>query len=324
VIPRRRRLLLLSVAMLAAPLASAQRRDQPFRIGWPSLAPMGKTKHVHEAFEAGMRDHGYVVGEDVVVDVRSAEGRIERFPQVVKEVVASNPDVIITSTNMTTDVVRSMTQTIPIVMGIGTDVIAAGYAKSLAKPGGNITGITWDVGGEVTAKALELLREAAPKISRVAVLWEPPYEANYRVAIDKAARSFGLTTIWLQYSGDLDKDFADMRRQRADAMYALTGVRVWVRRSEVVALAETHRLPATYVVSEFVDAGGLMSYAPTNIVAFRAVARYVDKILRGANPGDLPIEQPSRIDLVINLRAAKALGLKIPRALLLRADRVIE
>lgn len=280
--------------------------------------------HVREAFEAGMRDHGYVVGEDIVVEMRSAEGRIERFPQVVKELVASNPDVIITSVNMTTDVVKSMTQTIPIVMGIGTDVIASGYAKSLAQPGGNITGITWDVGGDVTAKALELLREAAPEISRVAVLWEPPYEANYRAVIDKAARTLGLATIWVQYSGDLDKDFAEMRRQRADALYALTGVRVWVRRSEVAALAAAHRLPATYVVSEFVDAGGLMSYAPTNIIAFRALARYVDKILRGANPGDLPIEQPSRIELVINLRAAKALGLKIPRALLLRADRLIE
>jgi len=271
-----------------------------------------------------MRDHGYVIGKDFVLDARSPEGEIERFPQVVKELVASSPDVIITSVNSTTDLVKSMTQTIPIVMGIGTDVIAAGYAKSLAKPGGNITGITWDVGGDVAAKALELLREAAPTISRVAVLWEPPYKANYRDAIENAARNFGLATIWLQYSGDLDKDFAEMRRQRADAMYALTGVRVWGRRSEVAALAAAHRLPATYVVSEFVDAGGLMSYAPTNIIAFRALARYVDKILRGANPGDLPIEQPSRIDLVINLRTAKALGLKLPQALLLRADRVIE
>jgi len=310
--------------MLAASRASAQRRDRPFRIGWPMLSPFQAGRHLVEAFEAGMRDRGYVAGEDFVVNVRSADGRIEVYPQVVKEIVTGNPHVIVTAVNTMTDVVRSETQTIPIVMAIGTDVVAAGYAKSLAKPGGNITGITWDVGGEVAAKALQLLREAAPEISRVAVLWEPPYEASYRAAIDMAARNFGLATIWLQYSGDLDKDFAEMRRQRADAMYALTAVRVWNRRSEVAALAAAHRLPATYVVSEFVDAGGLMSYAATNITRFRALARYVDKILRGANPGDLPIEQPSKIDLVINLRTAKALGLKLPQALLLRANRVIE
>jgi len=288
------------------------------------LSPFQAGRHLVEAFEAGMRDRGYVAGEDFVVNVRSADGRIEVYPQVVKEIVTGNPHVIVTAVNTMTDVVRSETQTIPIVMAIGTDVVAAGYAKSLAKPGGNITGITWDVGGEVAAKALQLLREAAPEISRVAVLWEPPYEASYRAAIDMAARNFGLATIWLQYSGDLDKDFAEMRRQHADAMYSLTGARVWARRSEVVALAAAHRLPATYVVSEFVEAGGLMSYAPTNVAAFRALARYVDKILRGANPGDLPVEQPTKIDLVINLRAAKALGLKIPPALLLRANRVIE
>jgi len=311
--------------MLAAPLASAQRRDRPFRIGWPYPNPKSKESDlIGKAFRAGMRDHGYVEGKDYVVDGRSAEGKSERFPQVVKEVIASNPDVIITATNGSTDLVKSMTQTIPIVMGVGTDVIAQGYAKSLAKPGGNITGFTWDVGGVVTAKALELLREAAPEISRLAVLWQPPYRANYGAVIDEAARNFGLATIWVQYSGDLDKDFAEMRRQRADALYALTGEEVWGRRSEVAALAAAHRLPATYVVSEYVDAGGLMSYAPTNITRYRALARYVDKIMRGANPGDLPIEQPTNIDLVINLRAAKALGLKIPPALLMRADRVIE
>jgi len=195
---------------------------------------------------------------------------------------------------------------------------------SLAKPGGNITGLTWDVGGVLTAKGLELLREAAPTISRLAVLWDPPYKEDYGPVIDKAARSFGLATIWVQYSGDLDKDFAEMRRQRADALYSITADEVWSRRSELAALAAAHRLPAYYVAPEYVDAGGLMFYGATNVTRFRALARYVDKILRGANPGDLPIEQPTKIDLVINLRAAKALGLKLPRALLMRADRVIE
>jgi len=271
-----------------------------------------------------MRDHGYVIGKDYELVVRRAEGKIERYPQVVKEVIASNPDVIITDVNMTIDLVKSMTQTIPIVMAIGTHVIKHGYAKSLAKPGGNITGLTWDVDDVLTAKALELLREAAPTISRLAVLWDPPYKEDYRPVIDKAARNLGLATIWLQYSGDLDKDFAEMRRQRADAMYVLAGYKLWARRSEVAALAAAYRLPASYVASEMVDTGGLMSYGATNISRFRAVARYVDKILRGANPGDLPIEQPTKIDLVINLRAAKALELKLPPALLMRADRVIE
>ena len=322
----RREGVLALIALGATPFAAyAQqaRRGIP-RIGWPMLAPPRGGRHLVEAFEAGLRDHGYVVGGDLVVDVRSADGRIERYQQVVKEIVGSNPDVIVTAVNMTTDAVKSLTQTIPIVMAIGTDVIAAGYAKSLARPGGNVTGITWDVGGDVAAKALELLREAAPQIARVAVLWEPPYEANYRAAIDKIAQRLGLSTIWLRYSGDLKGDFAEMLRQRADSVYALTGARVWVRRAEIAALAAAHRLPATYVVSEFVEAGGLMSYAPANVAAFRAAARYVDKILKGAKPGDLPIEQPSEIDLVINLRTAKALGLVIPPALRLRANRVIE
>lgn len=321
---RRRQFLLAASALLSAPLAPAQPPRRIFRIGYPSISSPQAMGHLVEALEQGLREHGYVIGKDIVVELRTADGKIERYPDVVQEVVRSNPDVIVTGVNANTTAVKAATQTIPIVMAIGTDVVGAGYVKSLAKPGGNITGITWDVGGGTAAKALELLREAAPKISRVALLWEPPYKANYQGPIDSAASILGLSTLWLEYSGDLERDFAEALRWRADALYALTGARVYGRRGEIVALAAKHRLPATYRVAEYVNAGGLMSYSPSNTAAFKAAARYVDKILKGAKPGDLPVEQPTRINLVINLKAAKAIGLTIPPSLRLRADHVIE
>jgi len=320
----RRRFVALIGSALAAPLARAQQARRVYRIGWPVVSPRHVLEHLIASLEQGLRDLGYMPGKDILIEVRSAEGKMERFAEVVQEIVQSKPDVILTGVNATTTLVKAATQSIPIVMTIGTDVIGAGYAKSLAKPGGNITGITWDVGGGTVIKRLELLKEMAPKISRIAVLWESPYREQYKPTMDTAARVLGVSTSWHEYSGDPERDFAEMTRLRAEAVDVYPSVAIFSRRVEIIALATKHRLPTGFSVSEFVASGGLMSYGPNLAGAYRAAARHIDKILKGAKPGDLPIEQPTVIDLTINLKTAKALGLTIPLAVLIRADRVIE
>ncbi len=318
----RRRFVALIGGTVAVPvIALAQRPRKIYRIGWPSLAPRSTLEPFVAALEQGLRDHGYVPGKDVVFEIHSAEERIERLAEVVQSVVRSRPDVIVTSLNPTTAAVKTATQTIPIVMTLGTDVVGTGFARSLAKPGGNITGLTWDVGTELPAKRLELLKEIVPRISRVAVLWAPPYKGQFQSSIDNAAAVLGLTTFWLELSDDLERDFAEMVRQRADAVVLSAA---GLRRTEFYALAAKHRLPTAGGVSESVQAGALISYGPNIAAAYRAAARYIDKIFKGAKPGDLPVEQPTKIDLVINLKTAKALGITIPQQVLLRADRVIE
>jgi len=249
---------------------------------------------------------------------------MERYPEVVQEVVRSRPDVIVTGVNINTTAVKALTDTIPIVMFIGTDVIGQGYIKSFAKPGGNITGLTWDVGGGTVAKRLELLKEAAPTISRVAVMFDPPYEKEYGAVIQSAAGSLGVSLLWFDATDDFERSFEAASRERADALFINGGARMFGRRGEVVALAAKHRLPAAYFDVGFVASGGLLSYAPDLVTQFRAGARHVARILKGAKPGDLPVEQPTKIEFAVNLKTAKALGLKIPKSLLLRADRVIE
>lgn len=320
----RRRFLIASGALLAAPFAFAQPRGKAFRVAYLTVSGRDAASHLIDALERGLRDQGYMIGRDVVVEFRSADGDIGRYPGIVRELVRSKPDVIVTGVNATTTLVRDATQSIPIVMVIGTDVVGAGLVRSLAKPGGNITGLTWDVGAEVIAKRLELLKEIAPRTSRVAVLWEPPYKDQYQKPSDDAASVLGLTTLWVKFSGGLERDFTEMLRWRADAVLVHPSGRLFQRRAELNALAEKHRLPTTYPVSEFVETGGLMSYGPNLAAQFRAAARHVAKILKGANPRDLPVEQPTKIDLVINLNTAKALGLAIPQPLLIRAERVIE
>jgi putative ABC transport system substrate-binding protein len=321
---RRRRFLFAAATLLAAPFARAQRLERPYRIGYPAVAPFHTFEHFMSAFEEGLRAHGHMPGRDVVIERRSAEGNLERYPEVVREVVSSNPDVIITGVNANTTAVKALTDTIPIVMMVGTDVINQGYVKSFAKPGGNITGLTWDVGGGTVSKRLELLKEAAPAISRVAVLFDPPYEVEYGAAIRSAAAALGVELAWFDATDDFSRSFAAATGQAADALFINGGARMFARRAEVVALAAKYRLPAAYFEAVFVDAGGLMSYGPNIPALFRAGARFVDKILKGARPGDLPIEQPTKIDFIINLRTARSLGLSLPQSLLLRADRVIE
>ena len=310
--------------VLAAPLLQAQQSGRIYRIGWLGVVPRNLASNFFDAFEQGMRDHGYAVGKNLVIEFAIAEGKIERLPALARELVAKNVDVIVVGTNVNTDAAKAATQTIPIVFAVGTDVIGQGYVKSLAKPGGNITGVTWDVGGGTVSKAIELLKEIAPKVSRLAILYEPPYHLYYREPVEEAAAHLRLSLTWIDAIDDFGRSFAEAVRARANAAYILAGPRMFGRRAELAALAAKHRLPATYVNTEYVDAGGLMAYAPNVTNSFRDAARYVDKILKGATPGDLPVEQPRKIDFVINRRTAKALGLTISQSVLLRADLVIE
>ena len=219
---------------------------------------------------------------------------------------------------------KAATQSIPIVMVIGTDVIRQGLVKSLASPGGNITGLTWDVGDDTAVKNFELLREAAPTSTRVAILYDPPGEYKNSDVIKRGLSTLRLSPFFKPFSGDLKQDFADMVQHDCRALIVFGGIQLYLRNAEVVALAAKHRLPAMYGGAEAVDLGGLMSYGPNILAAYRKAARFVDRILKGAKPADLPVEQPTVLELVINLKTAKALGLTIPQSLLLRADRVIE
>ena len=322
---RRRKLLVLIGSAAAAPtLVMAQRPGKVHRIGWLSPAGFRSTAHFVAAFEEGLRDHGYVPGQNAVIDIRTADGKPERLAELAHELVRSGVDVIVVGTNPATAAAQSATQSIPIVFAIGVDVVGAGLVKSLAKPGGNVTGLTLDVGSDVTTKRYELLKQISPKISRVAILWEPPYKDLYRKAIDEVATALRIGTSRFEFSGNLERDFAEMLRWRADAIIAHTYVGLYAQRAELCALAAKHRLPTGFASSEFVDVGGLMSYGPNAAASFRSAARFVDRILKGTKPADLPVEQPSKIDLTINLKTAKALGLKVPPTLLQRADRVIE
>lgn len=321
----RRQFLITAGALLAAPFARAQQSRKPYRIVMPTIQPRHAFEHLVAALEQGLRDLGYVPGKDILIEVRSAEGKSDRYPEIVQEVVLSRPDVIVTGVNVSTHAAKRATRTIPIVMTVGTDVVAEGFVASLARPGGNITGVTWDVGVEVMAKRFDFLREAVPNLSRVAVLWDPGQDAPaFRRAIEEGGKAVGATLIWLAVTDELEPAFEMAVRERAQAIFTGGGARLFRLRKQVVELAAKHRLPDTHYSSEFVDAGGLMSYAPNLPSLFRGAAKYIDRILKGAKPGDLPVEQPTRLDLVINLKTARTLGLKIPQSLLVRADRVIE
>lgn len=311
--------------LLAAPFARAQTATKVHRVTYLAANPPQWFQHLLTALTQGLRALGYVDGRNLVFEVRHAEGKMERLPEIAAELVRSKPDVIVTGTNPFTHAAKRATQTIPIVMIVGTDVVNEGFVASLARPGGNITGLTWDVGVVTMAKRFDFLKEALPKLSRVAVLWDPGADAAaFESAIKEGAASLGLKLIWLKVTDDLEALFAEAQRAGAEAIFTGGGGRLFRLRKEVVALAARHRLPDTHYSAEFVEAGGLMSYAPNLPDMFRRAATHIDKILRGAKPAELPVEQPARIDLVVNLKTARALGLSLPNSLLVRADRVIE
>jgi putative tryptophan/tyrosine transport system substrate-binding protein len=317
-----------SIALLAAPItAEAQQARKMSRIGVLAVGIPTSYTARYEAFRQGLRELGYVEGQTIAIEYRYAEGKVERLPNLAAELVRLNVDVIVASSGPETGAVKRATTSIPIVFGVHGDPVGTGHVASLAKPGGNITGMA-SMAPDLSGKRLALLKEAFPHIARVAVLWNTanPAKAEDWRETQGAARTLGLTlqSRDVRGSDDFAGAFAAMAMQRPDAFLTLDDPVILNSRTAIVAFAAKQRLPGIYPQRDYTDAGGLMSYGPSISDMFRRAATYVDKILKGAKPGDLPIEQPTKFEFVINLKTAKALGLTIPPSLLLRADQVIE
>ncbi len=285
---------------------------------------------MREAFRQGLRDLGYVEGRNLVIEYRFAEGKSERLPALAAELVALKVDVIVAVTTPEALAAKKATRTLPIVFVAAADPVTSGLVSSLARPGGNVTGLS-SFFPELVGKRLELLTQAVPGVSRVAVLWHPGFlpertEKDMLKGAEVTAQALGVRLQFLEARGpaDFDRAFSEMTRARAGALTVLGTTMLFNERRRLVDLATKSRLPAVYPWREGVDAGGLMAYGPNIPDLFRRAATYVDKILKGAKPSDLPVEQPTKFELVINLKTAKALGLTIPPSLLGRADEVLQ
>jgi len=324
---------LLVLGTLLAPISTdAQQAGKVYRVGLifttAPVSEMAGPEPVHpptRAFLHTLRSLGYVEGQNLVFERRSAEGKFERFTEIVAELVRLKTDVIVTVGTPMTQAAKQVTTTVPIVMASSLSPVEAGVVASLARPGGNITGLTANTGPEVEGKRLELLRDALPKISRVAYLgMKTDWEGSSGKSVKTAAQALRVTLLHAehtpsQYSGA----FAVIVQQRPDALFVADSPPAYAQRHLIVEFAIKNRLPGTYARREFAEAGGLMSYGVSSPDLFRRAAVFADKILKGAKPADLPVEQPTKFELVINLKTAKALGLTIPPSVLVRADEVI-
>jgi putative ABC transport system substrate-binding protein len=282
---------------------------------------------VEEVFRQALRQLGYVEGQNIVIEGRFAERKLERLPDLAAELVRLKVDVIVTITTPAAQAAKNATATIPVVMAGSADPVELGLVASLARPGENISGIT-DQAIELIPKRLELLKESVPKASRVAVVWNSADRAmtlRYR-QVEAAAQALGVRVqpFGVRDPSDFDGAFSAMNRERPDAIFIISDALTNIHRKRVLDFAATNRLPAMYEDNRYVNDGGLMSYGPSFSDMWPRAAYYVDKILKGARPGDLPVEQPTRYYLIINLKTAKALGLRIPQSVLIRADQVIQ
>jgi putative tryptophan/tyrosine transport system substrate-binding protein len=310
--------------------AEAQQPRKVPRIGYLSSVDAARESSRSEAIRLALRELGYIEGQNIAIEYRDTEGKRDRFPELAAELVRLKVDIIVVAGGGTwVRAAKNATKTIPIVMvGVGADPVEAGLVESLARPGGNVTGITLlsaDLGG----KRLELLKEAVPKLARVAVLYEPANPTSVREVkevLPVAARALGLTIQpWeVRDAGGFERVFAALNKQRPDGLYVSSGPLVRAHQKRIVGLTLKSRLPSMYYDREFVDAGGRMSYGADLADSYRRVAYYVDRILKGAKPADLPVEQPTKFELVINLKTAKQIGLTIPPELLARANRLIK
>ena len=308
--------------------AAAQQPGRVYRIGYLQISSREQQLYLVRAFEEGMRDLGYVKGKNLVVEYRFADGKLERLPELAADLVRLKVDVIVTGVNPNTIAAKQATTTIPIVMAAGNDPVGAGLVASLARPGGNITGLTVDAGDELPGKRLDLLKEAVPKLSRVAVLWNTANSAHshYLKAIEEPAKGLKLTLIPVGFreAGDFESAFRKAVRERANGLIVFSDGVTLGQRGPIADLAIKNRLPAISGAAQYAEAGGLISYGADQAERFRRAAAYVDKILKGTKPADLPVEQPTKFKLVINLKTAKQIGLTIPPNVLVRADRVIK
>ncbi len=332
-----RRGAVLSIALaigmvLTPPAAAAQQARKVHRIGILLSGPAEQQpiRAVLDAFRQGLRELGYVEGQNIVIEYRSTQGRVERFLDLAAELGRLKVDLILAGPTPAASAAKQATSTIPIVAAAMGDPVEDGLVASLARPGGNITGLTY-LGPELVAKRLQLLKEAVPGVSRVATLWHPGAygERTMRGMLKEtevAARALGVQLQLVEVRGpnDFDKAFSAMTRERAGALIQLPSTMFFVEHRRIVDLAAKSRLPAIYETREYVEAGGLMAYGANIPDLFRRAAVYVDKILKGAKPADLPVEQPTKFELVINMKTAKALGLTIPQSMFIRADEVIQ
>jgi putative ABC transport system substrate-binding protein len=292
------------------------------------VVPVNGTSPLLEDFRQGLRELGYVEGRNLQLEIRWGEGQLDRLPALAEELVRLKVDVIMAVTSPSVVAAKQATGTIPIVMPFSSDPVGDGLVTSLARPGGNITGLSM-MAPELGAKRLQLLKETFPKIFRpVAVVWNPDYVgmmARFRETQGVApAVGIDVRSVEVRDSRELERALESMDRERPDALLLLADPLTISQRLRIVEYAAKEQIPAIYEISQFVDAGGLMSYGPNIDELVRRAATYVDKILKGAKPADLPIEQPTKFEFVINLKCAKALGLTIPQSVLLQADRVIE
>jgi putative ABC transport system substrate-binding protein len=320
---------LLVILALSIPLTPLTTAAQPSakvpRIGYLFPGPRGFGLSI-EAFQRGLRELNYVEGQNIAIEYRFAEGKPEQLPELAAELVRMRVDVIVADGTQAALAAKQATIMIPIVMRGVADPVQSRLVDSLARPGGNITGAT-TLAADLSGKRLELLKEIVPNLSRVAVLWNGRSSAMaLRVqAAEVAAKALGVTlqSVGVQGPDDFDRAFAVMTQERPDALLVVTDTLIFVQRSHILDFAATNRLPALYEMRDFVGEGGLMTYGPSFIDLQGRAATYVDKILRGTKPADLPVEQPMRFELVINLKTAKALGITVPPSLLVLADEVI-
>jgi putative tryptophan/tyrosine transport system substrate-binding protein len=325
----KRRITILSLCAMLFALSFPTNAQQPTkvsRIGFLSAPSPSAVSARAEAFRQGLHDLGHVEGQDIAIEYRYAEGKLDRFPALAAELVRLKVDVILTGTSAGTRSAKEATATIPIVMAQDGDPVGNGFVASLARPGGNITGLS-SLAPEISGKRLELLKEIGPKFSRVAVFGNSasPGTAQSLKESELAAGAFGVQLQYLDVRNpkDIETAFAAASKGRADAVLVLASPIFNVQRKQIVDLAVKSRLPVIYYAPEWVQDGGLMSYGVSYTDLYRRAATYVDKILKGTKPADLPVEQPKKFEFIINLKAAKQIGLTIPPNVLARADKVI-
>ena len=319
----KRGLFIAAIAMLLAPLpAEAQRPGTIPRIGVIFIG--GRDQPHLESFKQGLRERGYVEGKNIRLEYRYAEGKYDRLPELATDLVRERVDVIVTTSSISARAARQVTRTIPIVMTSGSPV-ERGLAESFSKPGGNVTGLSV-FALELSGKRLELLKETLPKMKRVAALWSSSENESVMgfKETEEAAKALSLRMqpVELPQAGEMAKTFAELTKMRVDALLVVLSPLVTLNSKHIVELALKQRLPGMYPTPQFVDEGGLLAYGPLVGDLYRRAATYVDKILKGANPAELPVEQPTKFELVINLKTANQIGLTIPSDVLARADRV--
>ena len=325
----RREFLALLGGAAAWPLAvGAQSAGKIYRIGFLANDPTIPTQPAGRAFLDGLRESGFIEGKNVTIDRRFAEGRLDRYADLIAKLAQLGPDVLVTSANEATLAAKRAVTTTPIVMMNVSDPIGQGFVASLAHPGGNITGVIQDDTAEISAKRMQLLKDPVPRAAKVAVLLNPdePYDRSQWQQLELAARSLNLTLQQLvaRRPREIEDAFSAIAKDRPDILLVATNSLSFPNRGIIIELALKNRLPAMSAFREITEVGGLMSYGSIRADRFRSAAIYVGKILKGARPADLPIEQPTKYELVINLKTAKLLNLEIPRDLLLVADEVIE